>query len=214
MNPSNVLTTRVAEVVQARSRVSHSQEMTIVPGSPSGLPRVDSSDFALCLPPSPLPRRGYLILRRPHRCAHRTWYTSLVMAPLSGTTSSARQSATSAHAAASSCSSPRTSLGIRGPVSTARAPGSGSRSPPSSLNLPRSCSPPARLIKLQQGNRRSETGPRSCSPPARLIKLQQGNRRSETGNSVISYGTLLLFQTQFGFLLNGTKWSEAREKRG
>jgi hypothetical protein len=49
MNPSNVLTTRVAEVVQARSRVSHSREMTIVPGSPSGLPRVDSSDFALCL---------------------------------------------------------------------------------------------------------------------------------------------------------------------
>jgi hypothetical protein len=194
MNPSNVLTTRVAEVVQARSRVSHSQEMTIVPGSPSGLPRVDSSDFLhprCASSPFPLPRRGYLILRRPHRCAHRTWYTSLVMAPLSCTTSSARQSATSAHAAASSCSSPRTSLGIRGPVSTARAPGSGSRSPPSSLNLPR-----------------------SCSPPARLIKLQQGNRRSETGNSVISYGTLLLFQTQFGFLLNGTKWSEAREKRG
>uniref|UniRef100_A0A0A9D151 Uncharacterized protein n=1 Tax=Arundo donax TaxID=35708 RepID=A0A0A9D151_ARUDO len=41
------------------------------------------------------------------------------MAPLSGTTSSARQSATSAHAAASSCSSRRASLGIRGPAASA-----------------------------------------------------------------------------------------------
>ena len=48
--------------------------------------------------------------------SQRTWYTSLVMAPLSGTTWSARQSATSAHAAASSCSSSHASLGIRGPA--------------------------------------------------------------------------------------------------
>jgi hypothetical protein len=46
--------------------------------------------------------------------SQRTWYTSLVMAPLSGITCSARQSATSAHDAAISCSSRRASLGIRG----------------------------------------------------------------------------------------------------
>jgi hypothetical protein len=39
------------KVAQARSRVSHSQEMATAPGSPSGLSRADSSDF-------PRPRRA------------------------------------------------------------------------------------------------------------------------------------------------------------
>jgi hypothetical protein len=138
--------------------------------------------------PFPLPRRGYLTLRRPHRCAHRTSYTSLVMAPLSGTASSARQSTMSAHAAASSCSSraPPWGSAVLPPPPT--RPGSGSRSPPSSLNLPRS--PPS-------------------SPPAGEQKV--GNRKL---GDFLWNSSLSLFQTQFGFLLNGTKWSEVREKRG